>query len=320
MKPAARRAQVEAFAKINLDLRVLRKRPDGYHELRTVFQTISLSDRLGVEFEPSRRTKLELQSTLDLADNLVLRAARLAMEAMRCTGTVRFRLEKRIPVGAGLGGGSSDAAAVLLALPVLAGRRISEEGLIRLAAELGSDVPFFLLGGTALGIGSGTEVYPLPDCPRSRGLLVAPDIHVSTAEAYRALGRKLTMAAPGNMISSFQSWAWRNTSGTAGRGDPAGGKNDFEAVVFRRHPRLRSIKKALLGLGASPALLTGSGAALFGVFRTREEMKEVLPRFQKERVFAFEFVTRTAYRARWCRHLRAYMDEEKWPPRDRDTR
>src|SRR5437867_2928937 len=118
---ATRRARVRALAKINLDLRVFGKRPDGYHELRTVFQTISLSDRLDLAFTPRRATAVELRANLDIPDNLVARAARLCLDELRLTGRLELHLEKRIPIGAGLGGGSADAAAVLLAAPVLAG-------------------------------------------------------------------------------------------------------------------------------------------------------------------------------------------------------
>ena len=144
---------------------MLGKRPDGYHELRTIFQTISLADIIDIAFAPGRRTDVSLEDDAGISDNLMARAARLAMEAMRVTGRVEMRLRKRIPMGAGLGGGSSDAAAVLLALPALAGRCLSIEQLTGLAAQLGSDVPFFLLGGTAVGIGRGTELFPLPDAP-----------------------------------------------------------------------------------------------------------------------------------------------------------
>src|SRR5579872_4107339 len=175
----ARSARVRALAKINLDLRVLGKRPDGFHELRTIFQTISLADTLDIAFTPARKTVVELDDALGIADNLVIRAARMAMDAMRATGRIAMRLTKRIPMGAGLGGGSSDAAAVLLALPVLAGRCIDLPKLSALAGELGSDVPFFLLGGTAVGIGRGTELFPLPDAAARSGVLVAPDVHVN---------------------------------------------------------------------------------------------------------------------------------------------
>src|SRR2546430_13187486 len=123
MSAGARWARVRALAKINLDLRVLGKRPDGFHELRTIFQTISVADTLEVTFTPGRKTSIELTDPAGIPDNLAVRAVRLSLDAMLATGKVELRLTKRIPMGAGLGGGSSDAAAVLLALPVLAGRR-----------------------------------------------------------------------------------------------------------------------------------------------------------------------------------------------------
>src|SRR5579871_4955663 len=136
-----RRAKLRSFAKINLDLRVLEKREDGFHELRTVFQTISLADKIEIEYESARRTELLIEDTLAIPDNLVLRAARAALDAMRVHAKVRFRLYKRIPMGGGLGGRSSNAAAVLLALPVLAGRALSLDAMAILGSQLGSDVP-----------------------------------------------------------------------------------------------------------------------------------------------------------------------------------
>jgi 4-diphosphocytidyl-2-C-methyl-D-erythritol kinase len=163
--PIRRRARLRALAKINLDLRVLGKRPDGFHELRTIFQTISLADTIDIAFTPGRKTSIEVEDNLGIPDNLAARAARLALDAMRITGRVEMRIAKRIPMGAGLGGGSADAAAVLLALPVLAGRKVKLPELCGLAEQLGSDVPFFLLGGRAVGIGRGSELFPLPDEP-----------------------------------------------------------------------------------------------------------------------------------------------------------
>ena len=169
-----RRAMLPALAKINLDLRVIGKRADGYHELRTIFQTISLADSIDVKFSPRGRTSIVLDDPLRIPENLVERAARLVMKAMRASGRVEIGLKKRIPMGAGLGGGSSDAAAILLGLPALAGREIPLPRLIDLAQQLGSDVPFFLLGGRAAGIGRGTELFPLPDLPLQYGVLAAP--------------------------------------------------------------------------------------------------------------------------------------------------
>ncbi|MFB3778576.1 MAG: 4-(cytidine 5'-diphospho)-2-C-methyl-D-erythritol kinase [Bryobacteraceae bacterium] len=317
MTSGPRRARVNALAKINLGLKVLNKRPDGFHELRTVYQTISLADVLDIEFTPARRTSVAMVSSPEIPDNLVLRAARLVMDAMRVAGKAGFRLHKRIPMGAGLGGGSSDAAAVLLTLPVLAGRRMPLDELIRLAGELGSDVPLFLLGGTVLGVGRGSEVYPLPDLPRRQGLLVVPPIHVSTAEAYRALGRELTNDAVPNMISSFQSCIWRNLAGVSEGVFPGLAGNDFEEIVFRQHPKLKSIKAKLQRLGAAPAMLTGSGSALFGMFRERERLEEALPHFHNMGVHPFVFVSRRGYRALWRRRLGAHRVEEIWPPQSR---
>ncbi len=174
-----------ANAKINLGLRVLGKRPDGYHELRTIFQTISLADRLTISFTPAEAVSVTVAGMDEVPDNLAARAAYALFGEMGIGGAVHIAIEKRIPMGAGLGGGSSDAAAVLLALPVLAGRVVPLAKLLELAAPLGSDVPFFLLGGTALGLGRGEELYPIEDFPALPGVLLKPGIHVSTPDAYQ---------------------------------------------------------------------------------------------------------------------------------------
>ena len=309
MTMGPRRARISALAKINLDLKVLGKRPDGFHELRTVYQTISLADTIEVEFVPSPRTAIRLEAAVEIPDNLVLRAARMVMDATGAAGRLSFRLTKRIPAGAGLGGGSSDAAAVLLALPVLVGKRIRPDTLIRLAAEIGSDVPFFLLGGTAVGVGRGSELYPLPDVFSARGLVVVPSVRVSTAEAYGALGRQLTTEVPANIIDSFQSRAWLTGL--------VSGENDFERAVFGRYPRLKSLKKKLLKLGADPAMMTGSGSALFGIFRNPEGLEKALSSFHEEKVFRIATVSRARYRSLWWRRLGVHIDARIWPPQSR---
>lgn len=313
MSSESRRARLSALAKINLSLKVLNKRSDGFHELRTVFQTVSLADTLDVEFTPAPATSIAVRSEPDIPGNLVERAATLAFDLMRTTGKAEFRLKKRIPMGAGLGGGSSDAAAVLLGLPVLAGKPLPLPVLLEAAACLGSDVPFFLLGGTAVAVGRGTELYPLPDRRPASCLLVAPDIHVSTAEAYQALGRsagELTSAAWQNMISSFQSCVW-----DGGAASP--GENDFESVVFPKHPRLQILKQQLERLGACPAMLSGSGAALFGLFSNPGEARRAAASFTDERVFVVSLVSRARYRALWRRLLRDHIAGKVWPPQSR---
>jgi 4-diphosphocytidyl-2-C-methyl-D-erythritol kinase len=303
--------RLRSLAKINLDLRVLHRRPDGFHELRTIFQTISLADSIEVEYQPGR-TKIELKSNLNISDNLILRAADAVMKAARATGFLRFNLIKRIPLGGGLGGGSSNAACVLLALPRLLKKRIRLAKLMELAAELGSDVPFFLMGGTAVGLGRGTELYPLPDAPPSPGLLITPGIHSSTAAAYAALERKGLPEVSTDMINKFQSVAW---------GASQEWTNDFEMVVFKQHPQLKSMKEKLLKSGARRAMMTGSGSALFGLFATRERRDRAAEVFRKEfqsnQVYPFTMVSRGRYRALWWRQLAVTSESRTWPPQDR---
>lgn len=306
-----------SFAKVNLSLKVLGRRADGYHELRTVFQTVGLHDRITLEFTPARRgLEVTLEDPLAIPDNLALRAARLYCERQGVRGRLRMRLEKRIPMGAGLGGGSSNAAAVLLALGPLTGRCVPPEALGDMAAGLGSDVPFFLYGGTALGLGRGEELYPLPDAPRYPVLIVAPPVHVSTAEAYRALGRpELTSPVDCRKLRKFQSFVWRAEY-------LSGAENDFESAVFRLHPELGRWKRKLERLGARAARLSGSGAALFGVFPDRAKLQGALPQFSTEplKVFSTTMLGRAQYRARVLRSLREHVSGEGWPPRNRCER
>ena len=317
MTSSPRRARLAALAKLNLDLHVLGRRPDGFHELRTVFQTISLADTIEIAFTPAPKTTIALDDGLQIPDNIVLKAAALAMDAMRARGRVELRLRKRIPMGGGLGGGSSDAAAVLLALPVLAGRAIGMPRLIELAAQLGSDVPFFLLGGAAAGIGRGAELIPLPDAPPQPGIVLSTGIPVSTAAAYSALSPQLTTESQQNKIVSFQSRLWSQGELRAGQA----GSNDFEAVVFAQHPQLARWKRRLQKLGAKPAMMTGSGSALFGLFCSREEVSRAIRSIEGEvKVFPISLVNRRQYRALWWRQLGEHLEEKRWPPPSRYVR
>jgi 4-diphosphocytidyl-2-C-methyl-D-erythritol kinase len=329
-----RRARVQALAKVNLELRVLGKRPDGYHELRTIFQTISLADTIDIAFTPARRTAVELECELAIPENLVVRAARAALDAMRKTGRVELQLTKQIPMGAGLGGGSSDAAAILLALPVLAGKTLSVGELLAAAEQLGSDVPFFLLGGTAVGIGRGTELFPLPDGKGRQGVVVATGIHVSTVDAYRRLSPRLTIESQQNKIFSFQSQVWnrgladqnasaREDVGVRQRAGARGGvtsANDFESVVFEEHGRLAALKRRLLREGAETAMMTGSGSAVFGLFPTGGDASRALKSLGKIEAFRISLVSRARYRSVWWRALREHITGRIWPPRSRYAR
>ena len=322
--PRSAIASVPSFAKLNLGLQVIGKRADGFHELRTVFQSISLADRLEIEYRPGRARRVELESSVEIADNLVARAAHALMEAGAIHGEVRFRLIKRIPMGAGLGGGSSNAAAVLLALPVLARHPVPLADLHRIAAGLGSDVPFFLYGGSALGLGRGEDLYPLPEPGPRHALLVTTGIHVSTPEAFAALARpaliELTPIDLTNKIGRFQSMAWGLVcAGSEGGGWEAFCENDFEAAVFPRFPLLQSLHRRLSQLGASPVRMTGSGSALFGVFASGEAcgragsaMGKLPPKVDVHKI---RFMSRAQYRAAWRRALGVHLTESaSWLP------
>ena len=327
MRVSPATAAVPSFAKLNLALQVIGKRADGFHELRTIFQSITLADRLEIEFTPGRQRRVELDSSLEIADNLVLRAAHALMDAASIRGNVRFRLDKRIPMGAGLGGGSSNAAAVLLALPVLARKPVPMAELNRIGAALGSDVPFFLYGGAALGLGRGEELYPLPEPGARHALLVTPGVHVSTPSAFAALARptltELTPIDLANKMKRFQSAAW--ALACAGASNAAAGweafcENDFEAAVFPQFPLLKSLHRKLRRSGASLVRMTGSGSALFGVYPSGPECERAriamgaLP--LKVAVQTIRFSTRVQYRAAWRNALRVHLSEDAaWPPR-----
>jgi 4-diphosphocytidyl-2-C-methyl-D-erythritol kinase len=302
----AGRVRVRSLAKINLDLRVLNKRPDGFHELRTIFQTVSLADTLEIECR-SGPTRIEIKSNISIPGNIIEKAADSVLAATGKTARIGFVLKKRIPLGGGLGGGSSNAAAVLLALPVLLKKPLKMEKLMELAASLGSDVPFFLVGGTVVGLGRGTELYPIPDMGSAAALIITPGIHVSTGEAYRALGRGL---AGESACPTSRDWGTSGDWGTY--------ENDFESVVFRQHSHLKLIKGKLLNLGARPALMSGSGSTIFGIFESRTVRDRAklrfLEKFAPEQVHSVSLVRRSQYRAMWRRQLGGKL----WPWQSKD--
>ena len=202
---------------------------------------------------------------------------------------VEIDLRKKIPAGRGLGGGSSDAAAALLGFLRLTRRTIPVPRLMEIAASLGADVPFFLFGGRALGIGRGDEIYPLPDIPKLTLLVVSPrDIHVPTPDAYRWLqSSALTKNRATPKLWEFCALCWSAQG--------SGLSNDFERPVFRRHPRLAQIKRALLQRGAAEASLAGSGSAVFGVFPSPALARRAVVGFQNEHTFVCETISRDRY-------------------------
>ena len=198
-----RRAMLPALAKINLDLRVLGKRADGYHELRTIFQTISLADSIDVTFSPGGRTSIVLDDPLRIPDNLVERAARLVMKAMRASGRVEIGLKKRIPMGAGLGGGSSDAAAILLACRRSPAVKSRCRGSSTWRSNWAATCHSFCSADARRASGAGRSCFRCPICPRNTAFWSHPGVHVSTAEAYRVLGARLTTELQQNKIVRF---------------------------------------------------------------------------------------------------------------------
>lgn len=255
---------VRSFAKINLALAVLGRRPDGYHEIRNIFQSIDLHDEL--EFRPSSDLRLECAGLSDVPaeSNLVWKAAMGLAKLVSPARGAHMVLRKNIPLGAGLGGGSSNAAATLLGLARFWGVRPAEADLTALAASLGSDVPFFLHGGTALGVGRGEEIYPLPEIPASHLLVIYPGIHVSTAEAYQSLNLALTSRDAAPRIQRFCSRL---------PGDPECLTrifNDFETSILPAYPAISEAKAFLTSRGAMASLLSGSGSSVFGFFLDEE--------------------------------------------------
>lgn len=270
----ARRWTGDAPAKVNLFLRVMAREEGGHHQLETLFQALELADEVelaldGTGGDVSLRVEgVEPGALGPPESNLAVRAARLLSDRVfgdpdRAPG-LHIRLRKRIPHGAGLGGGSSDAATVLRGMNELLGDAVSQEELVALGGRLGADVAFFLCGSTlALAWGRGDRLLPLPGLPTAEVLLALPPWGIATPEAYAALARARRAAdasPPG--ARSFEPGRAPWTSWTAVAGDAG---NAFEPALFPLHPELPRIRDALVAAGSRPALLSGSGSALFGI-------------------------------------------------------
>lgn len=259
---------VVAAAKINLDLRVLGRRDDGFHEIQTLLQTIDLTDKIRATVAPPDVLDLRVDPAGVVpsgSDNLMIRAARALLRRTGVKAGARLELAKKIPVGAGLGGGSSDAAATLVLLDVMWDLHLDRFELLELAAEIGSDVPFFLTGGLAFATGRGEIVQPLPDLP-SRGVVVCtPPIVVATADVYNrfARGFRLTSGGPKANVEAFA--AGLDATGTI---EPPWRDlgNDLEPVVIESWPEVGRAVAALKAMRPLYAAVTGSGAAAFAIF------------------------------------------------------
>jgi 4-diphosphocytidyl-2-C-methyl-D-erythritol kinase len=279
MRPAKmKRCRLRACAKINLSLRVLGKRADGYHELDTYFLQIDLADELF--FETTSASEFELScnwSGVPLDEsNLCTRAYRLITQALGKPMGVRLRLEKRIPMGAGLGGGSSDAAVTLVALNHLFEAGLSEKALLATAQQLGSDVPFFLYGGLCHGAGRGEILTPLEALPDLHALIVTPTIELSTKRVYENLKIGLTRRGQNTIFADL------NYKVKEFYQQSPGGQNDLEPWVLQQYPALARIKQQLLEQKAWGACMTGSGSAVFGLFDRWEDAEQAQRALQSE--------------------------------------
>ena len=311
---------VRSFAKINIGLEIGPRRDDGFHNLRTLYQTISLHDRLRIDL--ARGTGVEIRSkdprVPEDESNTCWRMAERAMKALKTRGRVVIQVDKSLPVQGGMGGASSNAVATLLAIERLVGKELAPDERLRLAAEVGSDLPLFLIGGTVLGVGRGEEVYPVEDLPALDCVIVTPEVAISTPKAFadwdakeqgagsreQGVGiagdraGKLTAESGSAKLNGFSRAAFAWLSGTStgvpakGSGDRAeallldlvraGIENDFERVVFPQHPELRAVKRALEREGAAYASLSGSGSTVYGLFGSAELAGKAATRLSAE--------------------------------------
>jgi 4-diphosphocytidyl-2-C-methyl-D-erythritol kinase len=282
---------------VNLDLRVLGTRADGYHELRTVLQSIELHDTLTCVERPGAFALKCRVSGVPLDDsNLVWRAAAALWRTLGREGDPRdavITIDKRIPMQAGLGGGSGNAAAALLALGRLWGG--APVTLLReVASRIGADVPFFLSGGTALGLGRGEEIYPLVDLPPHWIVIVRPPFGVSTAEAYAWYDEDRTAGVKEPRELQILPVPWPSRAAQM--------VNDLEVPVVRRHPEIGSLKGALREAGAVASVMSGSGSAVYGLFRTRAAADRAVKPLS--RAGSRALLTRTLTRAEYERRSR----------------
>jgi 4-diphosphocytidyl-2-C-methyl-D-erythritol kinase len=280
-----------SFAKVNLNLRVLGRREDGFHEVATLLQTISLRDTL--TFERSNKgieLRCEAPAVPTGETNLIIRAANALKSECGVSQGATIHLEKSIPMGGGLGGGSSNAAIVLIGLSRLWSLDVKPEKMQAIAAGLGSDVPFFLHGGTALATGTGTTIEPRPDVPLGPLIVVTPQLTVSTKDAYEALGAPSLTTVDAERILLNYRFEAESVVNTV---------NDFEKTVFAAFPEVADAKATLLTLGAAKASMSGSGASVFGIFENEETRQTALKALGQRtdwRSFAVAAVSRSEYR------------------------
>lgn len=260
---------LKALAKINLGLDVIGKREDGYHDVRMIMQSIHLYDRIEIKKTRSPKIKVEVNLYYLPVDenNLVYKAASLMKERYGIKEGVRITLQKFIPVAAGLGGGSSDAAAVLVGMNRMFKLNIKQEELMALGAEIGADVPFCVMRGTALAEGIGEKLTALPQMPKCPVLIAKPGVSVSTAEVYQNLRLYEGMKHP-DIDGMIEAIGNKDLDGIA-----AHMGNVLETVTIPKYPVIKEIKKIMMDNGALNAMMSGSGPSVFGLFREEKDVQ-----------------------------------------------
>lgn len=284
--------RVKSFAKINLGIEILGKRADGYHEIRTLLQTLDLYDLL--EFHPLPHDAIVLEGDEESIpwdeSNLIYRAAVLLKERFALKRGIKILARKKIPSGSGLGGGSSNAASTLWALNQIWGIGSGKRTLMELGALLGADVPFFLEGGLCMGQGKGDRIIPLEDLSSLFCVLVLPPLHIPTASVYERFPLSLTSESKESKIIRFLK---RRELGFL--------ENDLEKAVFSLHPQIKGIKNLIQEQGSELSMISGSGSAVFGLFSERWRAEKAQEAIAKDHVVA---LTKTIPRADFWKEWR----------------
>ncbi len=327
---------VRSFAKINIGLKIGPLRQDGFHELRTIYQTVALSDVVRVDVGKGLGIDIACKDKRVPADetNTCWRVAERVLKSLKTRGKVRIAIEKNLPVQGGLGAASSNAVATMLALEKELKKPLAAEERLRIASEVGSDLPLFLVGGTVLGIGRGEQVFPMDDLPSWHCVVATPEIGVSTPLAFADWDKqqpaKLTSRNGSDKMEVFSRsvYEWLSASSFTPTGVPGNGRdraeallldlvrtgieNDFESVVFPKYPAIREVKRALERSGAKYVSLSGSGSAVFGLFADQESAGKAAEKLNDSGVPTQATVTLT--RERYWKEMWGSPGPEKAKP------
>jgi 4-diphosphocytidyl-2-C-methyl-D-erythritol kinase len=329
---------VRSFGKINIGLKIGPRREDGFHELRTIYQTVALADAVRVDV--GRGVGIEIackdKRVPEDESNTCWRVADKVLRSLKTRGKVRIVIEKNLPVQGGLGAASSNGVATMLALEKELKRTLPAEERLRIASEVGSDLPLFLIGGTVLGTGRGEQVFPLEELPGWPCVIATPEIGVSTPAAFaewdKQTAAQLTQRNGSDRISVFSRsvYEWLSGSNFSPTGVPGswdraeallldlvrtGIENDFESVVFPRYPAIREVKRALERSGAGYVSLSGSGSTVYGLFSDRKMAQDAAAKLSDNDIPAQ--ATMLLSRERYWKELFGSGHREAGPSGDR---